>query len=316
MRRNRDSWIKHFLIKGGQAAGDRVGVRVGVRVARPRPTLILARVFGGSPSSSHIGHPRPRINNVVAVHEVVFHKSHVQIRWDRGTKVYKLVTCYSTRTWDLVVDIRGGDCQASHSHHVQKRSGGNALVFWLRVQPVPAIRAAVRVAEPFLDAVVSKHVLASGQAKGGFDKALGSIDTVVIVANDTCCHLSVQISPKGIQVGAIGLDALLSLSGRSPMLTLRRDCNVVFDATILLDMAPRAAWICLTAASVEPEPEDLLRLDSLAAPSMGALDRPMSLSIVVGSDAVCREAANRRDRKDVGRLRSEDTSEADVKGSD
>lgn len=55
----------------------------------------------------------------------------------------------------------------------------------LRGKLVAAIRAAVGVLEPLLDAVVAKHVLAPGEAEGGLVDSLGTLDAKVVVADDT-----------------------------------------------------------------------------------------------------------------------------------
>jgi len=50
---------------------------------------------------------------------------------------------------------------------------------------IPAVRAAVRLFEPLLDAVVAKNVLAVGKPKRGLVDAFGVGDAKVVVANDT-----------------------------------------------------------------------------------------------------------------------------------
>lgn len=56
----------------------------------------------------------------------------------------------------------------------------------LRGDLVPAIWAAIRLLEPFLDAVVTKNVFALGQAQRGFIDTLRIRDTKFVVANHTC----------------------------------------------------------------------------------------------------------------------------------
>lgn len=91
------------------------------------------------------------------------------------------------------------------------------------------------------------------------------------------------------------------------MLTLCKDCKVVLEATILLEMAPRATWSCRTAAG-SPEPLEravMTRPKSLRVPSAKGLCET-SILLGKGSDAVnCREAVLRRAREWAGRRLSE-----------
>ena len=50
---------------------------------------------------------------------------------------------------------------------------------------VSAVRTAIRILKPLLDAMVAKDMSTFRQAKGGLVDTLRSLDTILIVANDT-----------------------------------------------------------------------------------------------------------------------------------
>lgn len=58
------------------------------------------------------------------------------------------------------------------------------LCLWFCVKLVSTIGTAIRIFEPFFDAMVAKDMAAFRQAEGGFVNALGSFNTVIIITND------------------------------------------------------------------------------------------------------------------------------------
>jgi hypothetical protein len=61
---------------------------------------------------------------------------------------------------------------------------------------VSTIGTAIRVFKPFLDAMVTKNMSAFRQAKGGFVDTLGSLYTIVIVADDATWKLSASTTAR------------------------------------------------------------------------------------------------------------------------
>jgi hypothetical protein len=86
---------------------------------------------------------------------------------------------------------------ASRPHEVHEcPSRIAALCLWFRMKLVSTVGTAIRVFEPFLDAMVTKNVSAFGQAKRGFFNTLRSLDTIVIIADNAIWKLSAFISAR------------------------------------------------------------------------------------------------------------------------
>lgn len=101
---------------------------------------------------------------------------------------------------------------------------------------VPAVRAAIRLLEPLLDAVVAEDMFTLGQSKRCLIDALWVRHIELVVADDAGCFQSVS---PATSIRNEGFNLLLSLSGRVSISTLWRDEMALLDATRLLVIWPR-----------------------------------------------------------------------------
>lgn len=62
--------------------------------------------------------------------------------------------------------------------------------YGIRGELVAAVRAAIRLVEPFLNAMIAKDVLALRQAQRGLYNTLWARLAEIVIADNTCCGAS------------------------------------------------------------------------------------------------------------------------------
>lgn len=118
----------------------------------------------------------------------------------------------------------------------------------LRRNLIATVRTAVRLFEPFLDAVIAEDVLALRETQWCFVDTLRADNTEVIVADHASYGNNPSVNCRASTWGKMN-DVLRSFSASALTSMLSRDDMALLEATLLLDSWPRSSWCALILSS-------------------------------------------------------------------